>query len=145
MSLPGRLSFIARSFNQFKASCMHFIDIVEFGTWFCLPCMIEEVGGGPGPSLLVSGFDTRKRTLFLMEGLTPYLEAPAIEEILAFVRTCAPGSLLASTWINNEMFQDSLKDIVAARQSFADMGESFRFALPSRAEETEEWVKVRVR
>ena len=106
---------------------------------------IIDVGGGPGAALVAAGFDLSKRTLFLMEGLTPYLEPPAIDEILSFVRTCAPGSLLASTWINNEleMANEGLKEIVEARNTVAAVGEPFKFFLPSARGQTEHWVKVR--
>ena len=78
-----------------------------------------------------------------MEGLTPYLEAPAIEEILAYVRTFAPGSLLASTWLNSEIADSTVQEVVDARNLIASMGEPFKFALPSERGKTEQWVQVR--
>jgi methyltransferase (TIGR00027 family) len=45
--------------------------------------------------LAAAGFDPRRRTFFLWEGVSYYLPEAAVASVLAFVASCAPGSAIA--------------------------------------------------
>jgi methyltransferase (TIGR00027 family) len=42
-------------------------------------------------ALLATGFDTRRKTLFVWEGVTPYLPAEAVDATLEFIRAHSPA------------------------------------------------------
>lgn len=68
--------------------------------------------------LLAAGFDKGQKTFFSWLGVVPYLDAAAIDQTLAFIRSCAPGSTLVFDYIVdpvglNEMEQMALKILSA--------------------------------
>jgi methyltransferase (TIGR00027 family) len=51
-------------------------------------------------TMAAAGFQATLRTFFIWEGVTQYLTAEAIEDVLGFVANAAIGSLIAFTYIN---------------------------------------------
>jgi methyltransferase (TIGR00027 family) len=50
-----------------------------------------------------AGYDSRKESLFLWEGVTPYLAAEAVDRTLAFiVRNASPGSTIVFDYLYRE-------------------------------------------
>ena len=57
-------------------------------------------------NLLARGFDINKRTFFIAEGLSMYLEESEIDELFLNVKKlCAPGSLILGDYITKGMLK----------------------------------------
>lgn len=54
------------------------------------------------PTLVEHGYQTSFRTFFVWEGVTQYLTEPAVRATLAALRTAAPGSRLAFTYVRRD-------------------------------------------
>jgi len=50
-------------------------------------------------ALCADGFQKQRRSLFIWEGVSQYLDPRAALDILAFIARCAPGSRLAFTYV----------------------------------------------
>lgn len=50
--------------------------------------------------LTLAGFDRTKPSVFVWEGVTPYLDEAAVDGVLSMVATCAPGTRLIFTYIH---------------------------------------------
>jgi len=83
--------------------------------------------------LLKVGFDSSKKTYFLWEGVTPYLDASAVTATLSFIKKySAKGSQVAFDYIYDWVLQDELKNAVV-KNSVAyvkSKGEPFTFGIP---------------
>jgi methyltransferase (TIGR00027 family) len=84
--------------------------------------------------LAAAGFDPRRRTYFLWEGVSYYLPEAAVAGVLAFVTSCAPGSAIA--------FDYAVRSFVAGDHStyggkqvarwLEEIGEPFLFGLDAK-------------
>jgi methyltransferase (TIGR00027 family) len=86
----------------------------------------------PGQRLLESGYDGNLKTLFIWEGVTPYLTAEAVDQTLAFV---ANNSGEGSSIVFNYMYQSvvdgtwNTEEARRHRESVAKLGEPFVFGV----------------
>lgn len=80
-----------------------------------------------------AGFDQRQPSLFLLEGVSMYLEAEAVDRLLAALRAIgADGSLLAFDYAYRSAI-DGRRDRYGAAETRArtiDHGEPFQFGIP---------------
>lgn len=58
-------------------------------------------------SLASTGFDPRRQTFFIWEGVSHYLDADAVDATLRFVGSCAEGSGIAFTYIDRGLLDGS--------------------------------------
>jgi len=76
-----------------------------------------------------AGFDPAQRTFFLWEGVSVYLTAAAVDEVLAFVGSAAKGSSIAFDY----MLEESLHSPTDATRKQLDVaakaGEPYRFGV----------------
>ena len=82
-------------------------------------------------ALLAAGVDTSLRTLFIWEGVTPYLDAAAVDAVCAFVTRFAPGSVLLTDYFD-QRFIDHPEQFEGGRKHasyVADRDEAYRFGL----------------
>ena len=83
--------------------------------------------------LPLAGYDTTKRTLFIWEGVTYYIEAYAVDSTLAFIRDNAPaGSRVAFDYIVERLALGDRSDYGADEAAAAvdEVDEPFIFGLP---------------
>lgn len=74
--------------------------------------------------LLEEGFDPSARTLWIWEGVTPYLPREAIEASLAVIaRLSAPGSRALVTYVTGEMVKAPLVLLPPVLAAFSMLGE----------------------
>jgi len=93
--------------------------------------------------LAAEGFDVQKRTLFLWEGVTPYLSQRAVEETLRKVAATARGSVIAFDYITNDVLESPAVYFRFVRASLRAGGEALKFGVdctPPLAERLEELV-----
>ena len=62
-----------------------------------------------------AGYDARRRTLFIWEGVTQYLTPEAVRETLRQLSDAAPGSRLIFTYVRQDFIDGTLKQIVGTR------------------------------
>ena len=58
-------------------------------------------------ALVSSGFDPGRKTFFIWEGVTHYLDADAVDSTMRFVASCAAGSVIAFTYIHRGLLDGS--------------------------------------
>jgi methyltransferase (TIGR00027 family) len=58
-------------------------------------------------TLTRSGFESRRRTFFIWEGVTHYLDAEAVDATMRFVGSCAAGGRIAFTYIHRGLLDGS--------------------------------------
>ncbi len=90
-------------------------DSSSYGTsvHFC-PCNFETMN--LKEQILKTPFDSKKKTIFIMEGLTQYVEKGALEETIRTINdVCdAPGSKIIITYVDSRLFDnDKVRDICA--------------------------------
>lgn len=88
----------------------------------------EELGQGLGSK----GFDTSKKTLFIMEGLIYYLEPSVVDDLLAFiVRNSAQGSAIVFDFFPRSMVEGTCVSEVGKRiyDRLNRYGEPLRFGI----------------
>jgi methyltransferase (TIGR00027 family) len=56
--------------------------------------------------LVAAGFDPNRPSFFLWEGVTPYLDRPAVESTLRKIASTAPGSAVSFDYFSNELLVD---------------------------------------
>jgi methyltransferase (TIGR00027 family) len=77
--------------------------------------------------LAASGYDRSARTVFLWEGVTPYLDATAVDDTLAFVASAGRGSVVAFDYVVGiDAPSTALKRQMDLAASY---GEPYRFGL----------------
>lgn len=84
-----------------------------------------------GDRLAAAGWDSAARTTFIWEGVTNYLDARAVEDVLAFVGRAAPASALVFTYVHRGMLDGSV-GFEGAERLLADvrrLGEPWTFGL----------------
>jgi methyltransferase (TIGR00027 family) len=81
--------------------------------------------------LVEAGFDADKPTLFLWEGVTPYLDRAAVEDTLRKIASTAPGSILAFDYLTTEVLESRSLSLRTVRASLQAGGEPLKFGLDS--------------
>lgn len=67
------------------------------------------------------GYRDGRKTVFLWEGVTPYLSLPAVDEVLQFIRSSGPGSAVLFDYILDSVVDGSCA-LPGARNEFEKMG-----------------------
>ena len=76
-----------------------------------------------------AGFDPTSPTLFLWEGVTPYLQASSVEAALERIGRCAPGSVLAFDVLTAEALRSRALTMRVVRASLQAGGEPLTFGV----------------
>ncbi len=90
------------------------------------------------------GFDAGQQTLFVWEGVTPYLERAAVEDTLRKIAASAKGSVLAFDYITTEVLESRSLYLRAVRASLRAGGEPLKFGIdstPPSRERVAEWLR----
>ena len=86
-----------------------------------------------------AGFADQRRTIFLWEGVTPYLSAAAVDDVLAFIRcSTAPGSALLFDYILRSVLDEScaMRGARNEHRKMSRTAEPFTFGIASGAAAT---------
>lgn len=96
-----------------------------------------------GEVLTRAGFNRSLPACFIWEGVTNYLSAEAIDNVLNQIRMCAPGSVLLFTYIHRGVLDDPKRFFGAEKliSRFQSYGEPWTFGL--LPEELSEFLAVR--
>jgi methyltransferase (TIGR00027 family) len=88
-----------------------------------------------GDALTGAGWDTRRRTLFVWEGVSNYLTEAAVAETLGWIATTAPGSRVVFTYIHSGLLDGSVDFDGGARllDNVKRLGEPWTFGLHPEA------------
>jgi methyltransferase (TIGR00027 family) len=78
-----------------------------------------------------AGFDASKPALFLWEGVTPYLEASAVEGTLRKIAGTAKGSIIAFDYFTTEVLESQALYLRMVRASLRAGGEPLKFGIDS--------------
>jgi methyltransferase (TIGR00027 family) len=81
--------------------------------------------------LVAAGFDTDKPTLFLWEGVTPYLERAAVKDTLGKIASLASGSVIAFDFITTEVLESPSLYLRLVRTLLQAGGEPLKFGIDS--------------
>lgn len=81
--------------------------------------------------LIEAGFDTRQPAVFLWEGVTMYLDRPAVESTLRKIASTAPGSVLVFDYFTSEAIDSASLYWRYGRSAAAAAGEPLRFGVDS--------------
>jgi methyltransferase (TIGR00027 family) len=81
--------------------------------------------------LAAAGVDRHRRTVFVWEGVTNYLTATAVDAVLRFVASSAPGSRLIFTYVHRGVLDGSahFEGGAALLRDVARLGEPWTFGL----------------
>jgi methyltransferase (TIGR00027 family) len=82
--------------------------------------------------LVESGFDPNKATLFIWEGVTPYLDRTAVEDTLRKIAGTARGSIVAFDYFTIEVLESQAFYMRYARAGTQAAGEPLKFGIDSR-------------
>jgi methyltransferase (TIGR00027 family) len=77
------------------------------------------------------GFDPHRRTIVLWEGVSQYLSEAAVDAVLAWAASLAPGSLLAFTYVHENLLRNpaSFENAAPILQAAAKAGEPWCFGI----------------
>lgn len=75
--------------------------------------------------LVGAGFDPSKRTFFLWESVTMYLDRAAVEGTLTKIASTAPGSVIAFDYFSTELLESRAPQWLYARAILKVIGEPF--------------------
>ena len=81
--------------------------------------------------LLEAGFEADKPSLFLWEGVTPYLEREAVEDTLRKIASVARGSVIAFDYFTTEILESQSLKLRLIRASLQAGGEPLKFGIDS--------------
>ncbi|PMR75825.1 class I SAM-dependent methyltransferase [Billgrantia endophytica] len=81
--------------------------------------------------LVEAGFDADKPSLFLWEGVTPYLDRAAVEDTLRKIAGCARGSVIAFDYFTTEVLESQSLHLRVVRASLQAGGEPLKFGIDS--------------
>jgi methyltransferase (TIGR00027 family) len=81
--------------------------------------------------LVDAGFDANKPTLFLWEGVTPYLDRAAVEDTLRKIAGTAKGSIIAFDYFTTEVLESQALYLRIVRTSLRAGGEPLKFGIDS--------------
>jgi methyltransferase (TIGR00027 family) len=79
--------------------------------------------------LAASGFDPTRRTLFLWEGVTPYLTDEAVNATLAFVGSTAKGSSIGFDYMYRSALVTPTPDVKKQLDLAVSVGEPYQFGV----------------
>jgi len=88
-----------------------------------------------GARLEAAGWQPRRRTMFLWEGVTAYLTEPAVTAVLRWIATTAPGSQVVFTYLHGGLL-DGTVPFLGGAQLIANvrrLGEPWTFGLHPEA------------
>lgn len=89
-----------------------------------------------GVSLFAHGYDKKKKTLFIWEGVTVYISREAVEETLAFVaNNSGEGSSIIFDYIYKSAIDGGIKEAENMKTQAAEASESFKFGIKEGAAE----------
>jgi methyltransferase (TIGR00027 family) len=85
--------------------------------------------------LAASGFDHARPALFLWEGVTNYLSQDAVDAVLRYVGTCAPGGRIVFTYVHRGVLDGSVAFFGAERirRDVNRLGEPWTFGFEPAA------------
>jgi methyltransferase (TIGR00027 family) len=88
-----------------------------------------------GDALTAAGWDARRRTLFVWEGVTGYLTEPAVTAVLGWIATTAPGGSVVFTYLHGGLLDGTTPFPGAARimARLRRIGEPWTFGLHPEA------------
>ncbi len=81
--------------------------------------------------LVEAGFDPDQPTLFLWEGVTPYLDRAAVEDTLRTIAGTAPGSVIAFDYFTTEVLESPSLHLRLVRAMLQAGGEPLKFGIDS--------------
>jgi methyltransferase (TIGR00027 family) len=81
--------------------------------------------------LIDVGFDPGQPSLFIWEGVTPYLERAAVEDTLGKIASTAKGSVVAFDYFTTEVLESNALMFRTIRASLSAGGEPLKFGLDS--------------
>lgn len=81
--------------------------------------------------LVEAGFDTDRPTLFLWEGVTPYLDRATVEDTLRTIAGVAQGSVIAFDYFTTEVLDSRALYLRMVRASLRAVGEPLTFGIDS--------------
>lgn len=81
--------------------------------------------------LVEAGFDPSKATLFIWEGVTPYLDREAVEDTLRKITGSARGSVVAFDYFTTEVLESQALYMRSVRASLSAGGEPLKFGIDS--------------
>jgi methyltransferase (TIGR00027 family) len=81
--------------------------------------------------LLEAGFEAEKPSLFLWEGVTPYLEREAVEDTFRKIASVARGSVIAFDYFTTEILESQSLQMRLIRASLQAGGEPLKFGIDS--------------
>lgn len=77
------------------------------------------------------GFDPGKPTLFIWEGVTPYLDPAAVKDTLCKIASTAKGSVVAFDYFTTEVLESNALIMRSIRASLSAGGEPLKFGVDS--------------
>jgi len=85
-------------------------------------------------ALAKQGYERTRRTFFIWEGVTQYLDEVSVRATLEFLSTAAPGSRLALTYVRHDFLEGrELFGAPAMYQRFVEQQRIWRFGLDPQA------------
>lgn len=78
-----------------------------------------------------AGFNANERTLFVWEGVTPYLEKSVVEDTLRKVSSTGTGSVIAFDYFTSEVLESGSLYLRIVRASLSAGGEALKFVVDS--------------
>lgn len=81
--------------------------------------------------LVEAGFDAGKASLFIWEGVTPYLDREAVEDSLRKIANSAKGSIVAFDYFTTEVLESQAFYMRYARAGTRAAGEPLKFGIDS--------------
>lgn len=81
--------------------------------------------------LTAAGFDPGKPTVFIWEGVTPYLERAAVEDSLRKIASSAKGSIVAFDYFTSEVLESNALMMRSIRASLNASGEPLKWGIDS--------------
>ena len=94
--------------------------------------------------LVEAGFDADKPSLFLWEGVTPYLDRAAVEDTLRKIAGCARGSVVAFDYFTTEVLDSQSWHLRLVRALLQRSGEPLKFGIdgtPPSSERVAGWLQ----
>jgi len=92
--------------------------------------------------LIDAGFDPSQPTLFIWEGVTPYLNRSAVEDTLRKIANTAKGSVVAFDYFTTEVLESEALMMRSIRASLNAGGEPLKFGVDSTPPSRERLVEL---